>query len=302
LPYPCPSHSWRIASEGQNQLRRDAPAETRRSNSLLRGQATHEHFSIETSAVVTPVRTTVAPSEVLTRINALSVFSMRRARPSARHQIARSATYALSPGNLAAAREIAAICLARGNLDEAELFAREAHSHASSNPYIIDILISTLIKKHGRSAKNISEINDLFDILEKVGEEGGRSFFTTRKAEFEHLWGKNKEALRLIAQAVKKTETLFEPRRIMAEAYLKDGNKVKALETINVMREMVNARDPSERRSNYRLYLVTYAHYLTETGEYTEAKEIYEDQSVFTRGEREAAIRDIEIVQAFKTR
>ena len=90
MPYPCPSHSWRIASEGQNQLRRDAPAETRRSNSLLRGQATHEHFSIETSAVVTPVRTTVAPSEFLTRINAPSLFSMRRARASVRHQIARS--------------------------------------------------------------------------------------------------------------------------------------------------------------------------------------------------------------------
>ena len=73
-----------------NQLRRDAPAETRRSNSLLRGQATHEHFSIEASAVVTPVRTTVAPSEFLTRINALSLFSMRRATASARHQIARS--------------------------------------------------------------------------------------------------------------------------------------------------------------------------------------------------------------------
>ena len=38
--------------------------------------------------MVTPVRTTVAPSEFLTRINALSPFSMRRARASARHQIA----------------------------------------------------------------------------------------------------------------------------------------------------------------------------------------------------------------------
>jgi hypothetical protein len=69
---------------GQNQLRREASAKTRCSNSLLRGQATHEHFSIEASAVVMPVRTTVAPSEFLTRINALSLFSMRRARASAR--------------------------------------------------------------------------------------------------------------------------------------------------------------------------------------------------------------------------
>ena len=53
------------------------PDETWRSNSRLRGQATHEHFSIEASAVAMPVRTTVAPSEFLTRINALSLFSMR---------------------------------------------------------------------------------------------------------------------------------------------------------------------------------------------------------------------------------
>ena len=90
MPDLCPPHSWRIAFEGRNQSRRNAPAERRRSNSLLRGQATHEHFSIETSAVVTAVRTTVAPSEFLTRINALSLFWTRRATASAWHQIARS--------------------------------------------------------------------------------------------------------------------------------------------------------------------------------------------------------------------
>jgi hypothetical protein len=40
----------------------------------LRGQATHEHFSIEASVIVTLVRTTVSSSKFLTRINALSLF------------------------------------------------------------------------------------------------------------------------------------------------------------------------------------------------------------------------------------
>ena len=48
---------------------------------------------------MTPVRTTVAPSEFLTRINALSLFSMRRARASARHQIARSSDSQASAPN-----------------------------------------------------------------------------------------------------------------------------------------------------------------------------------------------------------
>lgn len=210
--------------------------------------------------------------------------------------------YKLSPGNSSAAREIAAICLARDNLDEAELFAREAHSHGPTNAYLLDVFISVLVRKHGRSAKYVSEINDLFDVLEKVGDEGGRSFFTTRRAEFEHLWGNNKEALRLIEEAIRKTPTIFEPRRLYAEILLKDGNKVKAHEAISKMHEMVNARDPDERRTHYRVYLKTYSHYLVEVGRFREAKEIYDDQSVFTTAERDAAIREIEIIQGFNAK
>lgn len=83
---------------------------------------------------------------------------------------------------------------------------------------------------------------------------------------------------------------------------LKEGHNTRAREVINVMREMVNARDPNERRSNYRLYLDTLAHYLTEVGQFDVAKEVYNDNSIFTDEERRAAVRNIEIVQAFKTR
>jgi tetratricopeptide (TPR) repeat protein len=209
-------------------------------------------------------------------------------------------SYKLSPGNISAAREIAAICLARNNLDEAELFAREAHTHAPTNPYLLDILISVLIRKHGRSVKHSSEINAIFDALEAVGEEGGRSFFTTRKAEFEHLWGDNRQALRLIEDAVARTPHIFEPRRLQAEILLKAGNKIKALEVIRTMEEMVNARDPNERRTNYRLYRQTLANYLVEVERYPEAKEIYDDNSIFTSEEQTTAIKHIEIVQGFK--
>lgn len=211
-------------------------------------------------------------------------------------------SYQFSLGNLSAAREIAAICLARDNLDEAERFAREAHSHAPTNPYLLDTLISVLVRKHGRSAKHVSEINEMFDSLEHVGEEGGRSFYTTRKAEFEHLWGDNRIALRLIEEAVRKTPTIFEPRRLYAEILMKAGNRPKALEALSVMRDMVNARDPNERRMNYRLYLKTQSKYLVEVENYQEAKKIFEDQSIFTENERREAVRQIEIVQGFKSK
>ena len=210
--------------------------------------------------------------------------------------------YKLSPGNQWAARELAAVCLARNNLAEAEQFAREAHSHAATNPYVLDILISVLVRKHGRSSKHISEIDGMFDVLEKVGEEGGRSFYTTRRAEFEHLWGDNKEALRLIGLAVRKTPGIFEPKRLYAEILLKDGNKAKAHIVIEELREIVNRRDPDERRTNYRLYLQTLAHYLTDIEQWDNAKQIYDDQSMFTAEERVAAIKEIEIVQSYRSK
>ena len=68
------------------------------------------------------------------------------------------------------------------------------------------------------------------------------------------------------------------------------------------MKERVNARDANERRSNYRPYLETQAHYLTEVGQFVAAKEIYSDRSMFTDKERETAVREIEITQSFANR
>ncbi len=208
----------------------------------------------------------------------------------------------LSPGNTSATREIAAICLARNNVEEAESYAREAYNLARSNPYFLDMLIAILIRRYGNSMQHGAELDDLFDKLEQVGEEEGRSFFTTRKAEFEHRWGDNKRALALIEQAVAKTPRIFEARRLYVEILLKEGNKTKAHDVLRELEKQVNSRHPNEQRTNYRAYLETYAHYMTEIGQYAEAKKVYNDTSSFTTSERNAAIREIEIVQGFQTK
>jgi hypothetical protein len=197
--------------------------------------------------------------------------------------------------------EPGAVCLARGNLVEAESFAREAHGHASRNAYVNDILMAILAKKLGRGAMRDAEVRDLLEVLRQVDEETDRSFYMTRKAELEHLWGDNRLAKTLIDQAINKTPHIFETHRIYAEILLKEGNKSKAEQEINWMREKVNSHDPRERRTNYRPYLVTHAHYLTEIGQFAQAKEIYGDSSMFTEDEKRAAVRDIEIVQSYNT-
>lgn len=217
--------------------------------------------------------------------------------PSAETEFRES--YRLSPGNISAAREIASISLVRGNLGEAERFAREAYGQAGNNPYVIDILISVLIRKHGRNSKDIAEIRDMFDILEKVGEEGGKSFYTTRMAEFEFICGTTHKARKFVEKAIGRTPRIFEPHKIYAEILLKEGNKTKARDELNFMREMVNSRDANERRSNFRAYLQIYAKYLTEIGQFDEAKKVFEDGTVFTDEERVNEVRQIEIIQSY---
>ncbi len=86
----------------------------------------------------------------------------------------------------------AAIALARGDLDKAEGLAREAYDRARTNAYLVDMLLTVLIRKHASAARN-SEIDDLFAVLERVGEEDGRSFYTTRRAEVRASLGRQQE-------------------------------------------------------------------------------------------------------------
>ena len=208
--------------------------------------------------------------------------------------------YELSPGNYSIARELAAICLARGNLDEAEQFAREAYGISSSNAYVLDVLIAVLTRRLRGRVKENPEVRELMDVLKGVGDEGGRSFYTTRNAEIEFLGGDKRLARTIAEEAINRTPNIFEPRRIYVDILLEDRNFAKASEIINWMKSKVNAPEPGERRTNYRGYLETNARYLTEIGRFSEAKRIYDDSSIFTAPEREAAIREIELVQMTK--
>lgn len=210
--------------------------------------------------------------------------------------------YKLSPGNYSTARELAAILLARGDLAEAEKFAREAHIIASRNDYVLDILIAVLTRKLRGKVKENAEVSGLMDVLKQVDDESRRSFYATRNAEIELLGGDRRLARTLAEKAISRTPNIFEPRRIYAEILLMEGNFSKAFEVLRWMKRKVDAPEPGERRTNYRAYLETNAHYLTEVEKFTEAKAIYSDASVFTSAERKAAKREIELVQMAKGR
>lgn len=95
---------------------------------------------------------------------------------------------------------------------------------------------------------------------------------------------------------------IFEVRRLQAEIYLKAGNRNRADQAIQAMTRMMEDREVYDRRSNYRLFLETKAQYLVEIGHFSDAKKLYDDLAYFTPEERDKAIKDIEITQAFASK
>lgn len=211
-------------------------------------------------------------------------------------------SYALARGNRSTSRELASVCL---NLDlpsEGEGYAREAYETAQSNPYIIDILISCLIRTKGKNCANDPEVIELLDKLKQLDEEEGRSFHDTRLAEIEHLYGDNRRALHLIQQAVKNTPRLFAPLRLYAKILLKDGNPSRAKDQINLARSIIFDNSSFDLRANQRPFLQLEAEYYLSIQDFPAAEKVYRDNRFFSEDDRETLKKDIDVIKAYKAK
>lgn len=208
--------------------------------------------------------------------------------------------YEDSPRNYNAARELAAIRMVRGDMTEAEQFARQAFGKAADNRYVLDIMLSILIKRG--VAENKLEIESLFDRLKVVGDEEGHSFYTTRRAEYAMQSGQLGEASKLIDEAKLKTPNNFGVRALRFEIYLDMGNKAVANDELNALEATVQRNSTGERQSNRRSLLEMKSRYLVSIGSFDDAKKLYRTTGVFTPDEAQKAIKDIEVEQSFRRR
>ena len=199
--------------------------------------------------------------------------------------------------NFSALREISGICLIREDLEEAERFARRAYDTASDNAYILDILLGVLIAKHSGP---IDEMEYLFEELRVAGEEVKRSFYETRRAQFEVKYGSQHKACELIDRAVNQTPNIFGVRALRAEIYLEAGIVGVVRDEIELMRGVVYQAEMGERRSNVRRFLEIECSYLVVIGEYERAREIYGNRRVFTEDEARAHIRQIDYEEGIR--
>ena len=190
-----------------------------------------------------------------------------------------------------------------GNHDDAEKFAREAFEIAQDNAYILDILLSVLIRSHRSKVKLAEpEVEMLFERLKQAGEEHGRSFYTTRRAEYELKRGSVDVACKLIDEAVKQSPGIFNVHALRAEIYLERGNNTTTLEELKKLHAIVHRNTSGERFTNLRPYLVLEASYNAATGNFDGAKDIYRNRDVFTEEEALEAVRQLEIERAYRQR
>jgi tetratricopeptide (TPR) repeat protein len=200
--------------------------------------------------------------------------------PEAKDELFNS--YSLAPGNRSTSRELASVCLSLDMPHEAERYAREAYETAQNNPFIIDILISCLIRNKKKSCANDPEVIELLDKLERLDEEEGRSFHSTRMAEIEYLYGDNKKAITLIKTALQKTPRLFAPLSLHSKILLKDGNPSRAKDQINIARSVVFDKSGFDLKANHRPLLQLEADYFIAIGEFPKALELYRSSKFFS--------------------
>jgi len=207
--------------------------------------------------------------------------------------------YKIAPGNFSNIRELASVCLTRGKVEEAEKHARQVLNTAYDNPYILDILLRALIAGDSQKvSKNTHEIDDLFEKLQKVGEGDGRSFYTTRRAEFELHHGSIQEACKLIDIAVKQTPKIFGVHELRAKIYLERNIKNTARNEIDIMNKMVYRNNSGDRHTHARHLYEIEASYLAAIGDYESAKAKYGNRKLFTDNEALERIKIIEYEQA----
>ena len=109
-------------------------------------------------------------------------------------------------------RELSHALMVLGDMEEARRYAEEALKIAPTNPYVIDQVLALRIGARSKVNKDIvydPEIRELLDVLERYGDEEGKSFYAIRMADIYRRSGDMQESLSFSSRACKLTPGLF---------------------------------------------------------------------------------------------
>ena len=162
-------------------------------------------------------------------------YRLRKRYDDAEHEFLEA--HKLARGNLSINRELASLYRRRGEFVEAEGYARTAYEILPTNPYVLDVLLESLLgKSYLNMAVDQNEIIRLFDELKRYGDVPGSSFYQARMAQ-DFLRRKNKpQALAAANKAIERTPEFLPCYFMRADIYIGMANATAArndLDTIN---------------------------------------------------------------------
>jgi tetratricopeptide (TPR) repeat protein len=177
-------------------------------------------------------------------------------------------------------RELASLYCKQKRYNEAEMYARAAYEIAPTNPFIIDIMVETLLGKlHFGLTVDPSELSRLMADLKIYGDAPGSSFFLIRDAQRRGREGDLSGALTCATRAIERTPALLAPYFIRAEIHLK-RNDIPAAEQdlakINALLEDISEFSEKDEAHLHELE----ANILIERKQFAAAKKKI-DQSAF---------------------
>lgn len=149
----------------------------------------------------------------------------------------------LAKGNLSINRELASLYRHRGQYSEAESYARSAYDRIPTNPFVIDVLLESLLGKAslGLPVQEV-EISRLFDELKKYGDVPGSSFYETRRAQALLKSKLTREALAAADKALQRTPTFLPGRFLRADIRLALSDARGAREDLNEINKILERR------------------------------------------------------------
>ena len=131
----------------------------------------------------------------------------------------------ISPNNQHVNRELASLYCKQRRYTEAEAHARSAYKLAPTNPFLIDILLETIIGKQSQGLEvDHEERTELFRELRKYGDAPGSAHYQIRTAQHLVKQKDYPEALKCLAQAIARTDNLLTPYFLRADVYLAMGS------------------------------------------------------------------------------
>jgi tetratricopeptide (TPR) repeat protein len=181
-------------------------------------------------------------------------------------------------------RELATTLVEMENYSEAEKFARSAFLHSRQNPYLLDILLCSLIERlrpNPFALNNDVEIQDLFERLEIADKREKKSFYSMRKAHFFSVLKNPSVALEWANKAVSENPNLLSVHLTRAEIkmkFSKDSNTFQSVkEDFKKIQDMIDKN--GGRKSFVSSLNKLKIYYDVAKGNYTAAIETLEKSS-----------------------